>query len=618
MNLAIVITGEEGLGIRPVCDTLLTGFNSIGIQADSVNNTFITDNNTVIVMPGMLPNISRHCGPVISIDPMDGWPILTPGSVGARNKFVKSTFGLSRYSCNALKSAGIKEVKWLPLAADLSTLPLYPKPLDAVIPNLPNNIDFWFFNASVPQARKGVNDLIDAFIAAKFPKNVGLIIKCRMSEWATAPKKVKNKNIVMIDYLMSKEDLLGVMKSVNCVIVPSKLEGWGLIGMEGISALTPTILTAFSGHLDYATNDNAMLIPCNPEPIPESAYENGLIKECAEKMLWGVPKQKDIIAQMKNVINNDCSNLLLGAQKTAKWFTDKYTAMVATTAIESYGLRLKRKDVVYNNTKSHIAVCIPTLNYDQQLDNCLHSLLKTFDVSLEAIIYNDGKFNPNSVHTDAFPFKVTSIGECVNKGLPYSRQQLVNCALNTNATHMCFLDSDIIINDPLWLAKLLFYHNDGITGPLLMTPDRKIWGAGGTFTGEGKPTVLYHMQVPTRAGTPLVGIPRAVPHVPGACMFMKMDIWKSGLVKCDLNYGKRWYDDTDICFQVTENLGQHCWYRPEVTLIHDAWCCRKHTNNELDAHSNERIISQKVFDEKWGNPPALTYGWQYKAMRGEY
>jgi len=615
MRAVLKLTGEEHVALRPVLDCLRLGLFQIGMNVDILATGAVGGSEELIIQAGIQAHTGQHDGPVAIIDPVDGWT-WSEHDIFYRNSNCSMLFGLGTNSCRQLRSLGLNNVAWLPVGLPPLDTPRECK-LSDILPECAADA-FWFILSSVQQARKGAQYLIDAFQAEfKREQDVLLLVKGREKGWNTCLNLAENKHIIYNMNELSRDNQLAMLAAADCIVAPSLLEGWGIVPLEAMALGIPTIVTDYGGHSDYANAKNSFLVPCREESMALAPREAALFREVAMKLHWGIPDTKVLQKQLRHVYETRPkeNNVALkeAMQRTTRWFTPAYSAMQLVTALENKGIQLQRRQYK-DPSQFKIAVAIPTLNYADLLMECLQSLRQTNGVQLKVFVYDDGSSDhtPDVVRTD-WPFPIFYNHAQTREGLPHARHQLVEMIKPHQADYMCFLDGDTTIIDSEWLLNLAVFHVDGITGPKLLTPDGRIWGAGGTFTQTGEPTCRYHMQPDNRESN----IPRNVPHVPGACMFMAMDLWDKGL-ECDLNYAHRWYDDTDLCYQVTENIGEHCWYRPESVIIHNAWSCRQHNESDLNSHNQDREVSRARFVEKWGIPSKLTYANHYKYQEGDW
>ncbi|MGN7399007.1 glycosyltransferase family 4 protein [Cytobacillus praedii] len=124
-------------------------------------------------------------------------------------------------------------------------------------------------------ARKNPNGVIDAFKKA-FNKNdgqVGLVLKVNNAnhfpkELAKLNHKIAEyENISVIDKILSRQELNGLMNVMDCYVSLHRAEGFGLPIAEAMFLGKPVIATNWSGNVDFINENNACLVDFTLEKI---------------------------------------------------------------------------------------------------------------------------------------------------------------------------------------------------------------------------------------------------------------------------------------------------------------------------------------------------------------
>lgn len=124
-------------------------------------------------------------------------------------------------------------------------------------------------------ARKNPNGVIEAFKKAfkKDDGQVGLVLKVNNSyhfpkEIAMLKQKISEyENIIIIDNILSRQELNGLINEIDSYVSLHRSEGFGLPIAEAMSLGKPVIATNWSGNIDFMNENNACLVDCTLEKI---------------------------------------------------------------------------------------------------------------------------------------------------------------------------------------------------------------------------------------------------------------------------------------------------------------------------------------------------------------
>jgi glycosyltransferase involved in cell wall biosynthesis len=166
-----------------------------------------------------------------------------------------------------------------PLGVDTSIF----KPSETVRPD-----PSWttFLNCGKWEYRKGHDVLIEAFNRAFEPKDrVRLwMLSHNMhltpsnndgidgnKEWETLYKSGPMKDKVsFLPRVQTHAEVARIMQEVDCGVFPSRAEGWNLEALEMMACEKDVILTDYSGHTEFASNENSYLVQVDEY---EDAYD---------------------------------------------------------------------------------------------------------------------------------------------------------------------------------------------------------------------------------------------------------------------------------------------------------------------------------------------------------
>lgn len=179
-----------------------------------------------------------------------------------------------------------------------------PLPVDFVAPakfsrkyyDLPQHMFLFMFAFDMASSihRKNPFAVIEAFNRS-FEKNnedVGFVIKVtKLSSVKQQREEVENlsllvkghNNIFLIDKILDREEMLGLINVCNAYVSLHRSEGFGLGMAEAMKMGKPVIATNYSGNTDFMNNNNSCLVDCTLVPVKKGEYIHG------EGQVWAEP-----------------------------------------------------------------------------------------------------------------------------------------------------------------------------------------------------------------------------------------------------------------------------------------------------------------------------------------
>ncbi len=98
-----------------------------------------------------------------------------------------------------------------------------------------------------------------------------------------------DSRVVLINEDMSYADVMALVASCDAFVSLARAEGIGLPVLEAMSLGVPTVCTAYSGHLDFVTEDSALLVPVTLVDIPVDASYHYQRERYDEAPQWAAP-----------------------------------------------------------------------------------------------------------------------------------------------------------------------------------------------------------------------------------------------------------------------------------------------------------------------------------------
>jgi glycosyltransferase involved in cell wall biosynthesis len=198
---------------------------------------------------------------------------------------------------------------------------------------------FTFVHVGSPSTRKNTQLVVDAFI-----KLFGKSEDYRLILKSNGPPDARNKvngvnlgslynvnNIDIIDYYLTDHELASLFWKSNCMVYPTRGEGWGMAPFQSIATGLPTICTNRTACVEFAHLSVAL------EADMSRANQFG-IYEVGE---WADPKLDDVCDKMLYVINN-YDDVLRKTKIGSDIIRNNYSW---SSVVEAYASRLKMVQV---------------------------------------------------------------------------------------------------------------------------------------------------------------------------------------------------------------------------------------------------------------------------------
>lgn len=187
-----------------------------------------------------------------------------------------------------------------------------------------NEKPFTFIHYDSFNIRKGFFEVLEAF-SKEFKKNepVKLILKTAKPETPVPIHKSVYPNVEVIKERLTEEELLQLLARSNCMVYPSRGEGFGITPLEAMATGIPAIIPNAHGISEYF-NSNYML------EVKVGKKTPGLYKKFKEQPTGEmiICDEEDLRKQMRYAYNHQSEMKDLGKQASdyVKRFTYERTA----------------------------------------------------------------------------------------------------------------------------------------------------------------------------------------------------------------------------------------------------------------------------------------------------
>jgi glycosyltransferase involved in cell wall biosynthesis len=160
-----------------------------------------------------------------------------------------------------------------------SPVPVVRMPLPVVLPAIPplgrahfglpdaGTVFLYIFDVSSQMERKNPSAAIRAFRLAGFTREEAvLVLKFTNAEYDRGAvrrlhEEAAGLNVVFLDGYMDRAEVCALLATADCYVSPHRAEGFGLTMLESMRLGKAVIATAYSGNMDFMTEDNSFLLP---------------------------------------------------------------------------------------------------------------------------------------------------------------------------------------------------------------------------------------------------------------------------------------------------------------------------------------------------------------------
>lgn len=303
------------------------------IVNNAIKNGFVYDNDAPCVRIWHQHELDKFVGKGERI----GWPIFELDKFTERElhqlNSVDRLFVCSQWAKQVLQKNNIDiPINVIPLGVDTNTF--------YVDENDKKSRPYWtkdttvFINVGKWEVRKGHNELCEAFAKAfEDEDNVELwmmnenpFINTENETWKRKYVEKLGNKVRIIERVKTQTELKRIFNHVDFGVFPSHAEGWNLEVLELMACGAGIIATNYSGHTEFLSKDNALLLePNGMQPAVDGRWFHGQGEWCSFNIdeLVALLRQAHELKQadINNNISGGMDRMIFGSLDTAKKFT---------------------------------------------------------------------------------------------------------------------------------------------------------------------------------------------------------------------------------------------------------------------------------------------------------
>jgi len=234
-----------------------------------------------------------------------------------------------------------------------------PEPLDVHVYNpdytaplpLPENRGFSFLSVMKWEKRKGWDILLRAYYEEFSAKDyVTLLLRSQLDNTNLAefenfikniteeikqkhPFKIIPRRPQIVDKLLPYLGMRSLYKAVDCVVQPSRGEGWGLPIIEAMAMGVPTIATNWSGNTEFMTHETSYLLDIQ-----------GLENSTVMGHRWAKPSLSHLKLLMRRIYanKNEARQIGMAGRQHAQKFSQENVANLVISRIKKIKKNLRK------------------------------------------------------------------------------------------------------------------------------------------------------------------------------------------------------------------------------------------------------------------------------------
>ena len=253
------------------------------------------------------------------------------------------------------------------------------------------------------------------------------------------------------------------------------------------------------------------------------------------------------------------------------------------------------KLVIPHSDKPKVSIIIPVYNKVDYTFRCLQSIAKNVQTTtaIEVLVMNDCSTDETEELLSQVKGLVL-VNNTENLGFLHNCNKGVSLA---KGEYIYYLNNDTEIK-PNCIESLLevFANNEGVgaVGSKLMYPIGALQEAGGIVWNDSSGWNYGRMENPY---DPKYNYLRPVDYCSAASLLVKKETLELLGGGFDPHFAPAYYEDTDLCFAIRNQLGLKVMYQPKSEVIHyEGISCGTDTGSGIKRY---QVINAEKFQRKW-------------------
>jgi FkbM family methyltransferase len=161
---------------------------------------------------------------------------------------------------------------------------------------------FTFLHVSSGFPRKGVDALLAAWRRAFAEGDaVRLVIKLFPNPHNDAAEQIARlppggAEVALVDRDVEEAELLALYEQADCMVLPTRGEGFNIPAAEAMAAGVPLIVTGYGGHMDFCSAETARLV--------DYAFAPARTHLSQPHSVWAEPDADDLVAALREAVQD--------------------------------------------------------------------------------------------------------------------------------------------------------------------------------------------------------------------------------------------------------------------------------------------------------------------------